>query len=397
MHKRSNGYIILRLVFAFYIDYTELACIFRLMNKIYRLPKVLIVVIFLLSAVGLTVLYSASNGNIHPWASKQAAYFLMFFLIAVYIGVIRISTIYNIAYPFYVLGLVLLIAVSFMGHNAMGATRWLDLRFIKIQPSELMKIGVIMALSRYFNDLQSIKNAGAKLLIPVFIAVLPTALIIKQPDLGTGILVVATAANIFVAAGVSAKKIIAAIASVSLMIPIIWQYLHEYQRKRISVFLDPEQDPLGSGYNIIQSKIAIGSGGFVGKGFMMGTQSHLEFLPEHQTDFVFAFFAEEFGFLGVLLLMILFAILITAIFSTTIRCRNIFAKLMCSGVCATLSVHIIVNIGMVSGMLPVVGIPLPFISYGGTNMASVLIGLGLVFNAHVNSGPVSSYIRQFRR
>jgi rod shape determining protein RodA len=279
----------------------------------------------------------------------------------------------------------MLVLVHLLGHTAMGAKRWFSLGFIKIQPSEPAKIAIILMLARYFHAL-SLKEIGQiKYVIPAVIAVLiPVGLIVKQPDLGTGLITLTVSGIIFFIAGIRLWKFVVVIITAGVSMPIIWNFLYDYQKKRILMFLEPESDRLGAGYNIIQSKIAIGSGGFFGKGLFNGTQSQLEFLPEHQTDFIFSTLAEEMGFVGSFILLLLYFFITYLSLSIALGCKSTFGRLVVVGITSLFFFHVFINIGMVMGLLPAVGIPLPFMSYGGTMMGSMLIGFGLIFNVHVH-------------
>lgn len=351
-----------------------------------RLPKMIIFLVLLLVLIGIIALYSAADGNFRPWASKQILLFCFSIPLVFIISLINVRTLYQLAYPAYFVSLLLLIAVEILGHTAMGATRWLEIASIKLQPSEPAKFAIILMLAKYFNDhsMQDL-NQWSKLITPAVAVLIVTALIIKQPDLGTGLITIITSGMVFIGAGISARKILITLFSCLALAPIAWNFLYDYQKRRIENFLNPEADPFGSGYNIVQSKIAIGSGGFSGKGFLQGTQSHLSFLPEHQTDFIFAFLAEEFGFIGGVGIIILFAALIAAIINVSVNCRNIFLKLVTQGVANLIFCHVFINVAMVMGVLPAVGVPLPFISYGGTMIVSMMIGIGLIVNANINS------------
>jgi rod shape determining protein RodA len=267
----------------------------------------------------------------------------------------------------------------------MGAQRWIDLRFFQLQPSEVMKIALVLALARYFHTLnfEDIGRIGY-LVVPVLMVVAPVMLILRQPDLGTAIMLAAGSAVIFFLSGVRWWKFVLVGMAGLASIPVAWNFLHEYQKKRILTFLDPEKDPLGSGYHILQSKIAMGSGGMTGKGFIRGTQSHLNFLPEKQTDFIFTMLAEEFGLLGGLALIGLYAMIMIYGFAIAVRARSQFARLVGMGVITTFSLYVFINIAMVMGVIPVVGVPLPLVSYGGTAMLTVMIGFGLLMNVYVH-------------
>jgi rod shape determining protein RodA len=356
-----------------------------MLAKLAKLPKIVIFLTLLLVAIGIAVLYSAADGNFSPWASKQLLLFVLSCPLVLVIAFLNVRTIYQFSYPAYFLALAFLLGVEILGHTAMGATRWLEIGGIKLQPSEPAKFAIILMLAKYFNDCSpgQIKQWGV-LLIPALATAVLCGLIIKQPDLGTGLLTLISAAMIFFVIGVDLQKILIVLTSCISLLPIAWHFLYDYQKKRIDIFLNPENDPLGSGYNIIQSKIAIGSGGLTGKGFLQGSQSHLSFLPEHQTDFIFAFLTEEFGFIGGMIMIFLFTLLIGAIINISISCKSVFLKIIAQGVASIIFCHVFINISMVMGVLPAVGIPLPFISYGGTMIVSMMVGIGLVFNAHLN-------------
>lgn len=356
-----------------------------ILEKITKIPITLLALISILCSIGFVVLYSASGGNIYPWAYKQMVNFCMFLPIMLIIALIDIKYIYKFAYIFYFAIIVLLISVELFGSISMGAKRWIDLSFIRLQPSEPTKLAVVLMLARYFHQLRTEDFSNFYKIIPAIIGVLiPVALIIKEPDLGTGIITIIIASSIFFAAGFRIRNFIVIGLITLICIPIIWNMMHDYQKKRVMVFLDPENDPLGAGYNIIQSKIAIGSGWLFGKGLLQGSQNQLSFLPEHQTDFIFASFAEEFGFIGCISLLILYAAVVVISLMIAINCRSVFGKLITVGIATTIFSHVFVNVAMVMGLLPVVGVPLPFISYGGTVLVSMLIGFGLVMNAQIH-------------
>ena len=354
-------------------------------NKLIKVPISVVALIALVSSIGFLMLYSAAQGSLFPWAAKQMLYFSVFMPVMLIVSIVDIRIFYKYAYLFYCLVLLLLLAVHMLGYTAMGATRWINLGFIKLQPSELMKIAIIFALARYFHDL-SFKNIRLSHLIkPVIMLLIPALLIAKQPDLGTAIILVMLGGFMFFIVGVNKWVFIISLGLISIALPFAWTLLHSYQQNRILTFLNPERDPYGAGYNIIQSKIAIGSGGFSGKGFIQGSQSQLQFLPEHQTDFIFTMLSEEWGFLGGLLLLFLYSLLVFYCYIIALNARSIFAKLMALGVCSMFFLHIFINIAMVMGIIPVVGVPLPLMSYGGTMMATMLIGFGLVINVHIHS------------
>ncbi len=354
-------------------------------EKLRKLPVTLIIFISIICSIGFIVLYSASNGNIYPWAYKQMVIFFLFLPIVVIITIIDIKYIFKFSYIFYIIVIILLVIVQFYGSVAMGAKRWIDLGVIRLQPSEPIKLAIVLMLARYFHRLK-IEDLTKfyKILLPVIAVIVPVVLIMKEPDLGTGVINLIIASIIFFSAGFRIRNFVIISIIILACIPVILQMMYDYQRKRIMVFFNPEIDPLGAGYNIIQSKIAIGSGGLWGKGFIKGSQSHLHFLPEYQTDFIFATFAEEFGFVGSLFLLILYSIIIVISLMIARNCRATFSKLMVIGITSILFSHVFINIAMVMGLLPVVGIPLPFISYGGTMMVSMFVGFGLIMNAQIH-------------
>jgi len=337
------------------------------------------------AGVGLAMLYSAANGAWDPWASRHAVRFGMGVAVMLVVAMIDIRFWMRHAYLIYAVALILLVAVEVAGTIGMGAQRWIDLRFFQLQPSEVMKIALVLALARYFHTLnfEDIGRIGY-LVVPVLMVVAPVMLILRQPDLGTAIMLAAGSAVIFFLSGVRWWKFVLVGMAGLASIPVAWNFLHEYQKKRILTFLDPEKDPLGSGYHILQSKIAMGSGGMTGKGFIRGTQSHLNFLPEKQTDFIFTMLAEEFGLLGGLALIGLYAMIMIYGFAIAVRARSQFARLVGMGVITTFSLYVFINIAMVMGVIPVVGVPLPLVSYGGTAMLTVMIGFGLLMNVYVH-------------
>ena len=358
---------------------------FFFLQKFTHLHGGLIFLICLVSCIGFAVLYSAAQGNIEPWAIKQMIRFAVFFPVMILIAVIDIRFWLRYAYVFYTIALLLLLFVEVSGHTAMGATRWIRLGPLTIQPSEIMKLCLIFALARYFHTINT-EDVGriSYLLIPLAMVGAPVLLILKQPNLGTALIATMISGAIFFNAGVKMWKFALVTISGVSAIPIAWPFLHDYQKKRILTFMDPERDPLGDGYNIIQSKIAIGSGGVSGKGFLHGTQSQLSFLPEHQTDFIFTMYAEEFGFIGGITMLGLLSLIIFIGILIALRCQNHYGRLVATGISTMFFLHVFINIGMNMGMLPVVGTPLPLLSYGGTIMMTMLIGFGFLLNVHVH-------------
>ena len=345
----------------------------------------LLFILCLLAGVGFCMLYSAGNGNWNPWASRQLARFMFGMGILLLVAVTDIRIWLRYSYFIYFLSLALLVAVELKGVIGMGAQRWIDLKFLQLQPSEIMKIAMVLALARYFHGitLSEIKSIGW-LLTPVLLVAIPVGLVLRQPDLGTAVILGLTALVVFFLAGVRLWKFLLAGLTALVFLPVAWSLLHEYQKRRVLTFLDPESDPLGAGYHIIQSKIALGSGGIFGKGLLAGTQSHLSFLPEKQTDFIFTMFAEEFGLVGSLALLALYTLLIGYGFFISYRVRNQFGRLVCAGIISVLFFYAFINMAMVMGLVPVVGVPLPLVSYGGTSMLSLMIGFGFLMSANVH-------------
>jgi len=358
---------------------------FTFVQKFLNIHWFLVFFICLTAAIGVAMLYSAANGSFQPWASRQMVRFGVGLLVMMTVALVDVRIWLRFAYVFYGLSLVLLILVEFMGFVGMGAQRWLDLGYFNLQPSELMKIALVLALARYFHGLNMEEVAQpTRLLIPLFMVFAPAALVLRQPDLGTALMLVMASGALFFVAGVRMWKFAVVIISGLVAAPVGWQFLHEYQKQRILTFLNPEVDPLGAGYHIIQSKIALGSGGLIGKGYMQGTQGHLNFLPEMQTDFIFTMLAEEFGLVGGLGLLALYGLLLVFGAIIAMRSNSQFGRLMAMGVSVTFFLYVFINIAMVMGLIPVVGVPLPLVSYGGTAMMTLLIGFGLLIGVWVH-------------
>jgi len=354
-------------------------------DKFWNISFSYVFLILLLGTIGITILYSAANGNWNPWASKQLMRFAMGFVLMMSLAFVDLRWFLRYAYWFYFLVLGLLIAVEIGGHIGMGAQRWINLGIIKLQPSELMKIALVLALARYFNttNLQSIESIKG-IIVPSAMVALPVILVMIQPDLGTAVMLLLTAGAMFFAAGVQIWKFVVLICGAVATMPLAWHFLHNYQKNRVLTFLDPERDPLGAGYHIIQSKIALGSGGIFGKGFLNGTQSHLNFLPEKHTDFIFTMLSEEFGMIGGVIVIAINLLIIAYSYFFALRSASYFAKLMAVGLASSYFLYVIINISMVLGMLPVVGVPLPLISYGGTVIMSVMSGFGIILAVNIN-------------
>lgn len=357
-----------------------------LLQKLVQINWILIVLISLIAGVGFAMLYSAANGSIDPWASRQMIRFAAGLGLMLLIALIDVRAWLRHAYLIYAAALLLLIAVEVMGVVGMGARRWVDLGLFQLQPSEVMKIALVLALARFYHGMP-LEEVGRMrwLVVPAGLILAPVALVMRQPDLGTAILLLMTATAIMLLAGVRLWKFAAAFGAVLLAIPLAWRFmLHGYQKDRVLTYLNPERDPLGAGYHIMQSKIALGSGGLFGKGFMQGTQSHLAFLPERQTDFIFTMLAEEFGLVGCLGLLSLYIMVIAYGYAIALRSRNQFGRLLATGVITTFFIYVFINMAMVMGLIPVVGVPLPLVSYGGTSMMSLLIGFGLILSVYVH-------------
>ncbi len=344
-----------------------------------------VLLLCILAGVGGVMLYSAANGSWSPWALNQLMRFGLGFAVMMVLAFIDVRTFMRYAYLFYFVSLVLLIIVEVEGHIGMGAQRWINLGFMKLQPSELMKIALVLALARYFHSssLQSIESTKG-LITPGLMVLFPAFLVMTQPDLGTALMLIFSAGAIFFAVGVQMWKFGVLLLGALILMPIAWNFLHEYQQNRVLTFLDPERDPLGAGYHIIQSKIALGSGGVFGKGFLKGTQSHLNFLPEKHTDFIFTMLSEEFGMIGAIFVVIINVLIIAYCFAFALRSTSYFGKLAAIGLATNFFLYVMINISMVLGLIPVVGIPLPLISYGGTVILSVMAGFGIILSVNVN-------------
>lgn len=343
-------------------------------------------IVLLLAACGIAMMFSAGGGEFSPYASHQLLRFGIGVLIMLVAALLPIRLLMDFAYPAYFIGVAVLVVVEIMGHTGMGAQRWIRVGGFTLQPSEFMKLALIMALARYFHNThpEDIRRASF-LIVPALLIAVPAALILKQPNLGTATITIITGGTLCFLAGVRWRYFIGLFALLAASAPLVWNYfLHDYQKQRVLTFLDPQQDPLGSGYNILQSIIAIGSGGLFGKGYLQGTQNQLNFLPEKHTDFIFTMLAEEFGFIGSMSVLLLFGLLLISGMVIALRSRSTFGALLSAGVVTVLFLHVLINCGMVMGMMPVVGLPLPLMSYGGSIMLSTLIGIGLMLNAHIN-------------
>ena len=352
---------------------------FRIAERLLKLDWFLIVLVCTIGAVGIGMLISASGGSTEPWASRQMVWFGAGLLVMIAVALIDIGFWLRAAYTIYGLAFALLVGVDLLGAAGKGAQRWIDLGVIQLQPSELMKIALILALARYFHGVPLDGLGRIRTYLPPLLMILaPAALILRQPDLGTALLLAIGGGIMLFLAGIKAWKIGVGIALTLGSGPVAWQFLHEYQKARILTFFNPEADPLGAGYHILQSKIALGSGGLFGKGYLQGTQSHLNFLPEKQTDFIFTMMAEELGFFGVAGVLLLYLGIATYGVVISARSNNHFGRLLGMGITVTFFFHVFFNVAMVIGLIPIVGLPLPLISYGGSAMLSLMLGLGLL-------------------
>lgn len=341
--------------------------------------------VLLLGLLGVAMQFSAGGGDMEPWGNPQLVRFLVGFCLMIAISLAPPGIFLRYAYHAYAGCVLLLLVVEIFGHIGMGAQRWFRIGFINLQPSEITKVCLILALARFYHMIQSEDvNRPLHLLIPLLMIAVPAGLVLIQPNLGTATVMAGTAAGILFTAGLRLWFFIGAVCLVLAAAPIGWQFLHDYQKQRVLTFLNPEADPLGSGYNIMQSKIAIGSGGIGGKGFLEGSQGQLSFLPEKQTDFVFTMLAEEFGLIGGLIVIALYAFLLMFALWTGITSKNHFGRMVAAGVGMLFFCHIFINMAMVMGLIPVVGIPLPLLSYGGSITITALVALGLLHNVYIN-------------
>ena len=352
--------------------------------KLQSINYPLLGLIIILFFVGLAALYSISNGDFNSWPLKHSQRFILGLMIFFLVTFFDLRLIFGYAYVIFFLSIISLVIIPFFGIESNGATRWINIAGISLQPSEFVKYTLILALAKYFHSINNDSSFIKTLIIPLIITIVPVLLVITQPDLGTALIILIGGISLFWISGLNYKYFIVGVFSILCFLPVLWQYLKDYQKDRVLTFFNPERDPLGNGYHIMQSKIALGSGGIFGKGYMEGTQSHLNFLPEMQTDFIFTMLGEEFGFIGTLLLLLIYAALITISIRLALKSRSLFSKYLSLGVCNVFFIYVFVNIGMVTGLLPVVGVPLPFISYGGSSMLAVMFGFGLLMNCYIN-------------
>ena len=360
-------------------------------QKVKNLDFILLFCLILLSIVSVLVMYSTDGGQVLYHTKSHFIKLLTFFSLMIVVSFFNIRLWHITTYFIYFIIILLLIWVSTYGIKVSGSQRWINLYFIVLQPSELMKIGIILCLAKYYHRLKIDNiNSFTSILVALSIILVPIILVLSQPDLGTSVLIASSGLIILWLAGVKMKYFFISFITFLISLPFIISFLKPYQKLRILTFLDPDRDPLGAGYQIIQSKIAIGSGGLSGKGFLKGTQSYLEFLPEKHTDFIFTLFSEEFGFIGSICLLLIYSIIIIRIIRIGVISRSDFAKLFCFGFAFAIFVYIVVNLCMVLGLLPIVGSPLPILSYGGSSMLATMIGFGIVLSAKINHKQISA-------
>ena len=362
-------------------------------EKLKSVDYFLILIIILIGVISVFAIYSTERGEFSFYTKNHLLRLLVFFGMFLVLSFVRITFWYKNAYFFYTVCVSLLFITLFFGLMASGSRRWLDLYFLNLQPSEIMKIAIIVCFARYYHRIQTAEIQNYKfILVPLILLLIPCYLVLQQPDLGTSILIAGTGVIIIWLAGLNIKYFVYSSLLLIVSLPFAVSLLKPYQKSRILTFFNPDRDPLGAGYQIIQSKIAIGSGGFFGKGFLKGTQSYLEFLPEKHTDFIFTLFSEEFGFIGSILLLLLYILLIYRIISIGFYAKSFFSKLFCFGFASAIFLYIFVNISMVLGLLPIVGAPLPIMSYGGSSMLSIMLGLSIVMSCKIYSqDQISNY------
>jgi len=355
-------------------------------DKLLAIDYFLIIIVIMIGAISVFAIHSTEGGEFSYYTKNHLIRLVAFFVMFLFLSFVKITFWYRNAYIFYLICLFLLIIVLLFGITASGSKRWVNLYFLNLQPSELMKIAIIVCFARYYHRIQSVDLQSYRfLLIPVVLIIIPCYLVIAQPDLGTSILIAGSGIVVIWIAGLNIKYFVYSSLLFLVSFPFVVSILKPYQKSRILTFFNPERDPLGAGYQIIQSKIAIGSGGFFGKGYLKGTQNYLEFLPEKHTDFIFTLFSEEFGFLGSIILMFLYILLISRVISIGFFVRSFFAKLYCFGFASAIFLYVFVNIAMVLGLLPIVGAPLPIMSYGGSSMLSIMLGLSIVMSCKIYS------------
>lgn len=355
-------------------------------EKLSRFSVALFIPMCLVLAISIVVLYSAGGGAWQPFALSQLVKILLGFVVFFFAAFSNIKTWIKSAYMIYAIALIMIILVTFVGHTGMGAQRWLNLGIIHIQPSEFIKIALVLALARYFAWMNSIELSQLKnYIVPVLMLLIPFGLIVAQPDLGTALSLGMITMGVFYIVGAQKKWFIIIVILGLMSAPVVWYGgLHDYQRDRIITFIDPDHDARGAGYQINQAKIAFGSGGIMGKGYLNGSQSQQSFLPEKQTDFIFTMLGEELGFFGAFILLAIYTWIILVLFWCAKMCRNRFGQLICFGFMLNFFIYYFINISMVLGLMPTVGVPLPLMSFGGSSLLSLMFGFGLAQNAHIH-------------
>lgn len=355
-------------------------------EKFNRFSWAMFIPVCLVLTISIIMLYSAGGGAWRPFALSQLAKIFISMAVFFFAAFTNIKTWVKSAYVIYAIALIMIILVTFVGHTGMGAQRWLNLGVFHVQPSELIKIALVLALARYFAWMNSVELSQLKnYIVPALMLLVPFALIVAQPDLGTALSLGMITVGMFYIVGAQRNWFIIAIVLGILSAPVIWYGgLHDYQRDRIITFINPEHDSQGAGYQITQAKIAFGSGGLIGKGYMNGSQSQQSFLPEKQTDFIFTMLGEEFGFVGAFALLLLYSVIIIMLFWCAKTCRNRFGQLVCFGFMLNFFIYYFINISMVLGLMPTVGVPLPLMSFGGSSLLSLMFGFGLCQNAHIH-------------
>ena len=362
---------------------------FSFFQKFRNLDYILLVCIFLLGFISFATMYSTDGGEILFHTKSHFLKFIVFSSLMIVISLFNIRIWFSLGYIIYIIIVGMLVWTAIFGVTASGSQRWINLYFINIQPSELMKIFIILCLARYFHRIK-LENVNSLyvLITSLVIIFIPMSLVIIQPDLGTSLLISISGISVLWFAGLNHKYFFYTLLMSIISLPFIISFLKPYQKLRILTFLNPDRDPLGAGYQIIQSKIAVGSGGLLGKGFLKGTQSYLEFLPEKHTDFIFTLFSEEFGFLGSIILLSIYALIIFRVIKIGSISRSYFAKIFCYSFGTSIFVYVVINMSMVLGLLPIVGSPLPIMSYGGSSMLATMIGFGIVLSAKIHSQQV---------
>ena len=367
-------------------QHTKLDNQLTIIQKIKNLDYFLLFFIILLGAISVFTMYSTDGGEILFHTKSHFIKFIVFFPMMIFMSMFTIKFWHKLSYFIYLIVLALLIWVSIFGVEASGSKRWIDLYFINLQPSELMKVAIILCLAKYYHRLKiNDVNNFIPIITSIAIIIIPIMLVIRQPDLGTSILIALSGIIVLWLSGLKIKYFSYSFVTFVISLPFVISLLKPYQKMRILTFLDPDRDPLGAGYQIIQSKIAIGSGGLTGKGYLKGTQSYLEFLPEKHTDFIFNLFSEEFGFFGSLFLLLIYAAILYRIIYIGIISRSHFAKLFCFSFAFSIFLYVTINMAMVTGLLPIVGSPLPIMSYGGSSMLATMIGFAIVLSAKINN------------